>query len=63
MERADLRLAIVKAALGEVPFEGWTLASLQSGARELGLEPAEVERAFPNGVREAIDLWTAIAAR
>lgn len=61
MERADLRLAIVKAALGEVPFEGWTRASLEAGARELGLGPGEVERAFPNGVREAIDLWTAIA--
>jgi ubiquinone biosynthesis protein COQ9 len=61
MERADLRLAIVKAALGEVPFEGWTRASLEAGARELGLGPGEVERAFPNGVREAIDLWTAVA--
>ena len=61
MDRAELRLALLKAALGEVPFEGWRRAAFEAGARELGLAPGEVERAFPNGVREAIDLWTAVA--
>ena len=61
MDRSELRLALLKASLGEVPFEGWTRAAFAAGARELGLGPGEVERAFPNGMREAIDLWTAVA--
>ena len=61
MDRSELRLALLEAALSEVPFEGWTRAALAAGARELGLAPGEVERAFPDGVREAIDLWTAVA--
>jgi ubiquinone biosynthesis protein COQ9 len=61
MDRAELRLALLKASLTEVPFEGWTRAAFEAGARELGLAPGEVERAFPDGMREAIDLWTAVA--
>jgi ubiquinone biosynthesis protein COQ9 len=61
MDRADLRLALLKAALTEVPFEGWTRAAFAAAARELGLDAAEYDRAFPDGVREAIDLWTAVA--
>src|SRR5258708_15312322 len=61
MDRAELRLALLKASLTEVPFEGWTRAAFEAGTRELGLAPGEVERAFPEGMREAIDLWTAVA--
>jgi ubiquinone biosynthesis protein COQ9 len=61
MDRAELRLALLKSSLAEVPFEGWTRAAFEAGARELGLGAGEVERAFPDGVREAIDLWTAVA--
>ncbi|KAF0138329.1 MAG: hypothetical protein FD153_1378 [Rhodospirillaceae bacterium] len=35
-------------------FDGWRVQSLDAAARDAGLESGAVERAFPNGVTEAI---------
>ncbi len=48
------RLAILKATLGHVPFDGWTLSSLEQGARDAGFDAAMALRAFPGGVAEAV---------
>jgi ubiquinone biosynthesis protein COQ9 len=61
MERDEVRLALIKATLPEVPFEGWSPAAFRAAARELGLAEGEIERAFPGGVREAIEYWSALA--
>ena len=59
MARDDLRAALVAAAIGEVPFEGWSDGALRRAARDLGLPPADVERAFPDGARDLIEYWAA----
>lgn len=52
------RVAILNAALPHVPFDGWSLACLRAGARDAGLDESMVARAFPGGVRDAIDFWS-----
>ncbi|MGE0095083.1 MAG: COQ9 family protein [Alphaproteobacteria bacterium] len=50
-----LREKILGAALKHVPFEGWTLNALQTGAEDAGLERTAAHQAFPGGVIEAIE--------
>lgn len=61
MEREALRTALVEAVLPEVPFDGWSAAALKAAAAGLGLEADTVERAFPQGPRDAIEHWSALA--
>src|SRR5262245_32744824 len=56
----ELRPALAAAALGEVPFEGWSAAALRRGAQEIGVGPADIERAFPDGARELMEYWPAL---
>lgn len=55
------RTRILEAALKHVPFEGWTLAALQAGAEDAGLDRATVHQAFPGGVLEAIEFHSRLA--
>ncbi|MFN3076019.1 MAG: COQ9 family protein [Alphaproteobacteria bacterium] len=50
----NLRDRIVLAALPHVVFDGWTLKTLREGARDAGLDPDVVGRAFPEGVVPAL---------
>ena len=59
MELEDLRPKLAAAAIAEVPFEGWSDGALRRAARDLGLAPADVERAFPDGARDLIEYWAA----
>jgi ubiquinone biosynthesis protein COQ9 len=43
------RDALLIAALPNVPFDGWSLASLRAGARALGLADAAAAELFPKG--------------
>lgn len=61
MDGDALRLALLKAALPEIPFEGWSQAALRVAARELGIEPDDVARAFPNGARDLMEYWGAVS--
>lgn len=61
MDRADLRRALLPATLAEVPFEGWTPAAFKAAARMIGLDPLDIERAFPGGARDAVDYWNMVA--
>lgn len=58
-----LRLRLLDAILPNVPFDGWTQATLEAGARDLGLPALEARRAFPDGPAEAIELHSHTADR
>jgi ubiquinone biosynthesis protein COQ9 len=55
--------ALLKAALPEVPFSGWTDRILIDAAKTAGLEPTVALRAFPGGVVELVDFFVAEADR
>lgn len=48
-----LRDEILVAALGHVPFDGWTAKAFAAGARAAGAGPTGLARAFPGGPRDA----------
>ncbi len=58
-----VRRAILSAALSHVPFDGWTQAALNAGARDAGHSPVDVVRVFPGGPVEAIAFWSTDADR
>ena len=60
---AALRRSILEAALPHVPFDGWSQATLEAGARDAGLGGGEALRAFPGGPVEAIAFWSTDADR
>lgn len=51
------RLQILEAILAHVPFDGWTEKSFKAAARDLNMEPGDMERLFPHGPRDAIDVF------
>ena len=53
--------AMVKAMLLHVPFDGWTDASLASGAADANIEPRMVAELFPRGAVDAIVLHSRLA--
>jgi ubiquinone biosynthesis protein COQ9 len=57
------RAAIVLAALGHVPFDGWTHDTLRLAAKDAGYDPVTALRVFPGGPVEAVECWTALADR
>src|SRR6185503_5267431 len=63
MEWEEKRERLLEAALGHVPFDGWTDTSLRRAAADLGLTPADVLDAFPGGAVEALDLFMVLADR
>ncbi len=52
---------ILEAALPMIAFDGWTVGALENAAKRLGLSPFEVKRAFPNGVVDAVSLFSRLA--
>lgn len=61
--REALRDAVLLAALPNVVFDGWSLATLNEGAQSAGLTPFDVARAFPAGEAEAVAHFSAWADR
>jgi ubiquinone biosynthesis protein COQ9 len=61
--RDTLRRDLLQATLRHVPFDGWTMAALIAGGRDLEFDLAEVRRLFPGGAEEAADLFVAEADR
>lgn len=57
----DLQQRILEAALPHIAFDGWTMSTLEHGARDLGLLAQEAQRAFPGGVIEAIGVHSQLA--
>src|SRR5215471_19142205 len=60
MATDDVRPRLAAAAIGEVPFEGWSAAALRRAGHDLGLTPGDVEDAFPGGARDLIEYWAAL---
>lgn len=48
---ADLRPALLQAALPDIAFDGWHETLLESAARRAGIAIEEAEDAFPEGTR------------
>ena len=59
----NLRDAIINAALPHVPFDGWTIGTLEKAAADSGHSPDMVIALFPGGVKEALDSFADLADR
>jgi len=57
MDRDAQRVALLKATLSHVPFDGWTRTALLAGARDGGIEQALADNAFPGGMAELLDFY------
>lgn len=57
----DIRARLLQAALRQVPFEGWSHASLMAAATECGVSLAEAMEAFPAGAPDLLDAYAAWA--
>lgn len=51
------RTDILKAALGHVPFDGWTKKSLLSAVKDTNLPEGADELYFPTGALELLSFW------
>ena len=56
-DRDELRSRLLDAAIGHVPFDGWTAAALNAAARDLGIGHALAQNAFSGGAADMIDYW------
>lgn len=52
---------VVEAVLVQVPFEGWTKTSFAAALRQCGMTPDEAANIFPNGMRDVIEYFGAMA--
>lgn len=57
----ELKQRILAAALPLVVFDGWTIGTLEAAAKSIGLTMADVTRAFPAGVADAVGYHSAQA--
>ena len=55
----SLRAQLFDAALPHIPFDGWTVVSLELGAADIGLDQLAVVRAFPGGSTDMIRFHSA----
>jgi ubiquinone biosynthesis protein COQ9 len=53
-----LQNQILDAALPSIVFDGWTFVTLETAAISIGRTAFDVKRAFPNGVAEAVALFS-----
>lgn len=51
----EIKAAILKAGLEQVPFEGWCLEAFRMGAITLGIEKERVDLLFSGGIEELTD--------
>jgi ubiquinone biosynthesis protein COQ9 len=55
--------ALLLSVLPDVPFDGWTQATIEAAARRLDLDAAAVASLFPRGVRDIVALFSRWADR
>ena len=60
-KRAAARETLMLAALGHVPFDGWTATALNAGAKDVDMPAGDVARLFPGGLADVIALFSAWA--
>lgn len=59
----EIKDALLRATLIQVPFEGWTWRAMRLAAAELGHDTSMAERAFPGGPVEMVEYFSATADR
>ena len=62
-EIAELRDALIEAALPHVAFDGWTMTALRHAAADTGLDVAAAAQAFPGGGRDMVAHFSALSDR
>jgi len=55
--------ALLLATLANVPFDGWSVASLRAGARAAGMDEARASALFPGGAAEMVEWFSDWADR
>lgn len=45
---------LLLAVVGQVAFDGWTMAALRNGAKAAGVEEGRLELTYPRGVRDVV---------
>ncbi len=58
---AAAREAMLPALLRHVPFDGWSARALEAAARTAGVDKATLRRAYPRGVVDAVEQFSAWA--
>lgn len=53
------RAALLEAAAKRAPFEGWTRVMMSRAAADAGVPKAVLAAAFPNGVADLLECWSA----
>jgi len=57
----DTRDKILDSALPAIVFDGWTMTTLETAAKNTGLTAFDVKRVFPNGIMDALAHFSARA--
>jgi ubiquinone biosynthesis protein COQ9 len=57
------RDALIEAMLADVPFDGWSRATLRAAARRIGIPTAEALALFPNGPAQFVACFSRWADR
>jgi len=52
----DQRLALMRAAVRHVPFDGWSERALRAGAKDIDMPAGIAEALFPGGGKELVEL-------
>lgn len=61
MADQDKQQQLVRAAIAHVPFDGWSLTTLEMAASDCDIAPDEMATLLPGGVDEAIALYAKLA--
>jgi len=62
-EKVAQRDAVLRSALPHIPFDGWSMKTLEAAAEEAGFGRAAARRLFPAGASDAIAHWRSLADR
>ncbi len=63
LDELKLRRTLLDAALGHVPFDGFSEKALMQAASDVGVERAVVERIFPDGAVSLVEAYSEVADR
>lgn len=62
-EKLAQRDAVLRAALPDIPFDGWNMKTLEGAAEKAGLERSAAHRLFPGGAKDAVAHFRDLADR
>ncbi|MGE3475113.1 MAG: COQ9 family protein [Rhodospirillaceae bacterium] len=62
-EKLARKDSVLRAALPNVPFDGWRMATLEAAAEKAGLGRVDAHRLFPGGAKDAVAHFRNLADR